>query len=409
MRSTPVPQERPLGHLAENVLHFARVLRTAGLPVGTDRALLALQALQAAGIRSRTDFQATLRACLIDRAEHRGLFDQAFHVFWRDPDLLGQVLRLLLPQIGAKAAPALSALAQNRRLAEALSVPTARSPTAPASERHEIDASFTWSDRERLRKTDFESMTTAEWAAARRMVAAIEPLFMRIATRRYAPATRGARFDLRRLLRDTARHGGDVAALPRRTRRTRPEPLVVINDISGSMSRYSRMFLHFAHAVANGRKAADRRLQAFVFGTRLTRITRQLKMRDPDEAIAGVVRVVDDWAGGTRIARCLKEFNHKWARRVLTGRPTVLLVTDGLEHAEIELLSEATERLAKSCRRLIWLNPLLRYDAFEPKARGIRAMLPHVDRFVPVHSIESLENLAHALSAAPRWEPTSWN
>ncbi len=394
--------EHAAGHLAKNVLHFARALRAAGLPVGTDRALLALQALQVTGIRSRADFQATLRACLIDRGEHRSLFDQAFHAFWRDPDLLGRVLRLLLPHISAKSAPALATSVENRRLSEALSVKTARPAATAFHERLELDASFTWSDREQLRKCDFDSMTTAEWCAARRMVAAIEPQFMRVATRRYIPSTRGARLDLHRLLRDTARLGGDTPTLPRRSRRTRPEPLVVLIDISGSMQRYSRMFLHFAHALANGLKAADRRLHVFVFGTRLTQITRQLRSRDPDEAIARVIRAVDDWAGGTRIAGCLKAFNHRWARRVLTGRPTALLVTDGLEHAEIELLSEETQRLALSCRRLIWLNPLLRYDGFEPKARGIRAMLSHVDRLVPVHNIESLENLARALSAAPR-------
>jgi hypothetical protein len=398
------------GQLAGNVLHFARVLRKAGVPVGTDRPLLALEALQVAGIGSRADLHATLQACLIDRVEHRTLFDQAFHVFWRNPDLLDQVLRLLLPSSGAPSAPAQPVATANKRLAEALFHDMARpqARTAPACADFAPDAHFSWSDRERLRKADFDSMTTAEWLAAQRMVAALEPWFARIVTRRNAPAARGTRVDLRRLLRDAARHGGDTAVLPRRTHRTRAEPLIVIVDISGSMARYSRMFLHFIHALANGSPAADLRVSAFVFGTRLTHVTRQLRARDPDEAIAHVVDRVQDWSGGTRIGQCLKEFNQRWARRLPLASATVLIVTDGLEHAELELLSAQTERLARCCRRLIWLNPLLRYEAFEPKARGIAAMLPHVDRFLPVHNIESLEQLARTLNASDASDPPSW-
>ncbi|HEU0201671.1 MAG TPA: VWA domain-containing protein [Burkholderiaceae bacterium] len=394
----PAPQSGDLpGHLADNVVHFARVLRAAGIPVGTDRVLLALQALQVAGIESREDFYATLFACLIDRAEHRVLFDQAFHIFWKDPDLLGQMLRLLLPTVDSKLGGT-PPPPDNRRLAEALFKGAAmQPPERPAEERIELDVQLSWSAREQLRKADFESMSTAEWAAAKQLVAALQTFFERLPTRRFAPAYRGARIDLHRLLRDAARHGGDIAELPRRAQRLRPEPLVVIVDISGSMSRYSRMFLHFVHALASGARAADHRVHAFVFGTRLTHITRQLRARDPDVALAAIVGAVEDWSGGTRIATCLKEFNVKWARRVLAGNPTVLLMTDGLEHAELDELAAQMERLSKSCRRLVWLNPLLRYQAFEPKARGIRAMLPYVHRFLPVHNIESLEQLAHVL------------
>jgi uncharacterized protein with von Willebrand factor type A (vWA) domain len=386
------------------------VLRSAGVPVGTDRVLLALQALRVAGIESRQDFYATLAACLIDRAEHRLLFDQAFQIFWKDPDLLGQTLRLLLPQ--AQETPGAPPPMENRRLGEALlNDKTLRPPEPPPSERIEIDAQLTWSEREQLRKTDFDTMTTAEWNAARRMLKELQPFFVRLITRRFKPSQRGTRIDLRRLLRDAARHGGDIAELPRRARRTRPEPLVVIVDISGSMSRYSRMFLHFLHALTGDENAADYRAHAFVFGTRLTAITRQLKARDPDVAIAGVVQAVDDWSGGTRIAHAVREFNLRWARRVLSGNPTVLLVTDGLEHGDTELLDAEMERLSKSCRRLVWLNPLLRYDAFEPKARGIRAMLPHVDAFLPVHNIDSLQQLARTLSGADmrQQEKPAWN
>ncbi len=390
------------GRLAENVVHFARVLRAAGMPLGTDRVLLALQALKVAGIESRADFRAVLAACLVDRAQHRLLFEQAFHVFWKDPDLLGQMLRLLLPQVSQKKGGAPPGPPENRRLGEALAPKLDRPPQPQQAERIEIDAQLSWTDREQLRKADFDTMSTAEWAAARRMLSAISPFFVELATRRQRSSSRGSRLDLRALLRAASRRGGDIAELPRRQRRTRTEPLVVIVDISGSMGRYSRMFLHFLHALAGSRDAADYRIHAFVFGTRLTHITRALRHRDPDQAIADVVRSVDDWSGGTRIAECLHEFNRDWARRVLWGSPTVLLVTDGLEHAAIEQLGREAERLAKSCRRLIWLNPLLRYEGFEPKARGVRALLAHVSSFLPVHNIDSLERLAQTLAGAGR-------
>ena len=395
-------RDRPSGRLADNVLHFTRVLRKAGLPVGTDRALLALEALRVAGIDSREDFRATLRACLIDRGEHRALFDQAFEIFWKDPDLLAQVMRLLLPSAPGKTAGA-ATVAANRRLAEALS-----GQTLPAPDHTELMATPSWSDREQLGKADFDTMTTEEWLAARRMVAALDPFLARIVTRRSVPDQRGTRIDFRQLLRNTARHGDHVAALPRRRRRTRSSPLVVIVDISGSMSRYSRMFLHFVHALTSGPRTAAHRVQAFVFSTQLTHITRQIAARDPDEAIARVVRAVNDWSGGTRLGESLRDFNRRWARRVLGSESTVLLVTDGLERSSIETLATEAERLAKSCRRLIWLNPLLRYEAFEPKARGIATMLPYVDQLLPVHNLESLEQLAEVLGAS-RQEFRRWN
>ncbi len=399
------------GRLAENVVHFARVLRAAGVPTGTDRVLLALQALKAAGIESRDDFRSVLAACLIDRAQHRLLFEQAFYIFWKDPDLLGQMLRLLLPQVSEKKGGASPPPPENRRLGEALAPRVERPAPPPAGERIEIDAQLSWTDREQLRKADFDTMSTAEWSAARRMLDTIAPFFAQLATRRQAPSARGSRLDLRAALRASGRRGGDIAELPRRRRRTRTEALVVLVDISGSMSRYSRMFLHFLHALAGSRDAADYRIHAFVFGTRLTNVTRQIRHRDPDQAVTDVVRAVDDWSGGTRIAACLHDFNRHWARRVLSGSPTVLLVTDGLEHAAIDELGREAERLAKSCRRLVWLNPLLRYDSFEPKARGVRALLAHVSSFLPVHNIESLDRLGATLAGAGRGrrETDPWN
>lgn len=388
--------EAPPGRLAENVLHFSRVLRSAGLPVGTDRVLMAYQGLRAAGISSRADLHAVLAACLVSRAEHRALFDQAFAIFWKDPDLLGKLMQMLLPQVRQRigAPPP----AENRRLGEALAAGASRAPEQVEPRAVEYDAALSWTDRERLSKADFDTMTVDEWAAAKRLLPRIAPLFAPRPTRRHRLAARGERLDLGAILRESARSGGDFARPTFRRRRTRPTPLVVLVDISGSMSRYSRMFLHFVHAITAGPHAANHRVDSFVFGTRLTRITRQLATRDPDVALAAVVDAVDDWSGGTRIAQALHEFNLRWARRVLSGAPTVLLVTDGLEHGDIEGLGREAERLSKSCRRLLWLNPLLRYAGFEPRAGGIRALSPHVDALLPVHNLESLDQLAASLS-----------
>lgn len=393
----PGPQlgEAP-SHLAANVMHFGRVLRRAGMPVGTDRLKLALEALQVAGLDARTDFKATLAACLVDRAEHRALFEQAFHIFWRDPELLGRVMAMLLPRAQAK--PGAPPPPENRRLAEAL-FPQAPPQSPPEPEqRIELDVQLSVSGRELLRQRDFETMSAEEWAEARRALARLRPLFETRPTRRFRPAPNG-RFDWRSTLRVQGRH--ELAPPQWRRPRTKIAPLVILADISGSMSRYSRMLLHLAHGLANPveRRHAPQ-VQAFVFGTRLTPITRLLHQRDADLAIAAVARRVQDWSGGTRISACLHAFNRDWGRRVLASDATVLLITDGLEAgegADIEQLAFEAHRLRLSCRRLLWLNPLLRFEGFEPKAAGIRALLPEVTRHLPAHNLASLEELATLL------------
>jgi len=384
------------GHLAENVMHFARVLRAAGMPVGTDRIQLALQALQVAGLESRADFHATLAACFIDRAGQRALFDQAFHIFWRDPDLLGRVMAMLLPRVQAKAAP--QPEPENRRLADALFPhPEPRGAERDAPQEVELDASLTWSERELLRKADFETMSADEWRQAQRALRELRLVSEPLRTRRSVRAPHPGRADWRATLQAMGRQGGELWSPRWKKPRTRPAPMVVLADISGSMSRYSRMLLHFAHTLSR----SGARVESFVFGTRLTRITHALRQRDPDVAVAHVMRGVQDWQGGTRITACLHEFNRQWARRVLPGNATLLLISDGLEHGDTAALAFEMERLHKSCRRLLWLNPLLRFDRFEPKAGGIRVMLPHVDRLLPAHNIESLEQLAHLLASPP--------
>ncbi len=402
-----LPAQHAPGHLAENVMHFARVLRAAGMPVGPDRVHTALAALQVAGLAHRRDFHAVLGACLIDRAEHRVLFDQAFQLFWRDPDLEGRMRALLAPQVNAKdgAQPP----ADSRRLGEALYPHQPKQPPeAPQQEQVELDAHLTFNDRELLRQADFDSMSADEWRAAQRLLAQLKLVFEPLPTRRNRRARRPGQPDWRSTMAQMARHGGQWGAVQWRAPRQQPAPLVVLADISGSMSRYSRMLLHFAHALGNTTGQHAPKVESFVFGTRLTRTTRLLKSRDPDLAVAQVVQAVADWSGGTRITTSLHAFNQRWARRVLDSKTTVLLITDGLEQGDTSALAFEMERLHKSCRRLIWLNPLLRYAQFAPRAGGIKAMLPHVDRFLPAHNLHSLADLVQVLAqrtVPPRRSP----
>lgn len=381
-----------MDHLAENLIHFGRVLRNAGLAVGTDRLLLAAQALEAGGLASRADFKATLATCLVDRPEHRPLFEQAFHVFWRDPDLLGRIMSLLLPQAQGRSEAAPQP--ENRRLAEAL---FPGQPEAPRTEQIDIEARLDAADRELLQHRDFDTMTAAEWAAARRALAVLQPRLAHALTRRHAIAHQG-RIAWRATLRAEAR--SDFALPTREHARRRARPLVLLADISGSMGRYSRVLLHLAQGLLNPGAVLRERpvVEAFVFGTRLTRITRPLKGRDPDAALAAVSAAVPDWAGGTHISASLHAFNRDWVRR-MPADATVLLVTDGLERADDpERLGLEADRLRLCCRELIWLNPLLRFDGFEPRAAGVKALLPQVSRHLPVHNLDSIDQLLQALA-----------
>jgi uncharacterized protein len=381
--------------LLANVMHFARILRATGLPIGPGRVLEAVRAVQAVGLASKADFYWTLHAALVNRHDQREMFDQAFRMFWRDPQMAERMMALLLPQ--AKPDTLQARPEVNRRLAEALQASAPPRPRPPDDTEERIDTAMTFSEREVLQAKDFEQMSTAEMAAAKRVLARLRLPIGEYRTRRFEAHAAGTHADLRATLRATARTGGDVITLRFRQPRLRPPPLVVLCDISGSMERYSRMFLHFLHAIANDRD----RVQTFLFGTRLTNITRQLRDKDVDRALAKVAAAVEDWSGGTRIGRCLADFNLHWARRVLAQNAVVLFISDGLDRDAGVGLAREFERLSKSCRRLIWLNPLLRYAGFEPKSLGMRAILPHVDDFRPAHNIDSLEDVARALGEAP--------
>jgi uncharacterized protein with von Willebrand factor type A (vWA) domain len=383
------------GRLADNVLHFVRALRACGIPVGPAKVLDALAAVESVGVANRTDFRAALSAVLVSRREHLALFDQAFELFWRNPRLLEKLLAHMLPRVDGKLAQA-SEPKVAARLAQAL-LPPRRADSESSSDELELDAAFTASEREVLRAKDFATMTAEELAASRRMLASLRLPLPEMTVRRTRAAPRGTRVDLRASLRRMTGAAGAAAPLAFRRRTKKPPPLVVLCDISGSMDRYARMLLHFLHAITNDRH----RVHVLLFGTRLTPITRHLQHRDVDVALDRVTKAVPDWSGGTRIGACLAEFNRRWSRRLLAQNAVVLLISDGLDADAGAGLAFEAERLSKSCRRLVWLNPLLRYEGFEARPAGIRALLPYVDDFRSAHNIASLEALAAALSAAP--------
>jgi uncharacterized protein with von Willebrand factor type A (vWA) domain len=380
------------GRFAENVMHFARLLRAAGLPIGPDRVIDALRALEAVGIERRDDFYWTLAAVFLDRREQFDIFDQAFHIFWRDPKLLERAMAIMVPDEFGREEREQNPVSS--RLSEAMQKGAPPDPRkAEEEEKVEVDATLTFSEREVLQHADFETMTSEEIAQAKALIAKMRLPILDIITRRFRPDPHGTRIDLRATLRASLRGGGQIIPLRRRTPRRHHPPLVVLCDISGSMNRYSRMFLHFLHAITNDRD----RVHTFVFGTRLTNVTRCLRHRDVDLAMSGVSDIVADWSGGTRIGASMREFNLKWGRRVLGQNAVLLLITDGLDSDTGYGLDEEMDRLHRSCRQLIWLNPLLRYEGFEARPAGIRAMLPHVDHFLPAHNLQSLVDLARVL------------
>ena len=387
--------------LTHNITHFARALRKAGLPIGPGRVIDAVRAVQAAGFTNKRDFYWTLHACFVNRPEHRVVFSQIFRLYWRDPRYMEHMMAMMLPAIRGvqEEKPAQSA---EKRAAQALldgQLPDLPEPEGPEDEtKIEVDASQTMSAEERLKTLDFEQMSAEEAAQARRMLARLKLPVKPIASRRAQASLRGRRIDWRRTMRGSMRKGGELHDVALKSPKPRWPNLVVLCDISGSMSQYSRMVLHFLHAVANEKGAGWARVHAFTFGTRLTNITRHLATRDVDQALKSAGAEAQDWEGGTRIGECLHSFNRDWSRRVMGQGAVVLLITDGLDRGDVTGLEKEVERLHLSSRRLIWLNPLLRWDGFAPKASGIKAMLPHVDAFRAGHSIATLEQLAEAIS-----------
>jgi len=380
------------GRLAENILYFARALRAAGIPVGPGAVLDALEAVSVARVGARDDFYWTLHAVFVKRHEHSILFDQAFRIFFRKRGYIEKLIAAMLPETMPNAAKPPPPGAQ--RVQEALFSGLQREEDKSEVE---IDARLTVSDREILQKKDFAQMTAAEIAAAKAAIARLALPLDLVRTRRLAPSRHGHLIDIRRTLRASMKAGGAVIDLKYLGARLKEPPIVALLDISGSMSQYTRLFLHFLHAVTDARK----RVTTFLFGTRLTNVTRAIRQRDPDEALAACSAHVVDWSGGTRIATSLHAFNKQWARRVLGQGAVVLLITDGLERDADDTLAFEMDRLHRSCRRLIWLNPLLRFDGFEARAKGVRTMLPHVDELRSIHNLASMTDLVRALSGQP--------
>ncbi len=387
--------------LAQNITHFARALRKAGLPIGTGRVVDAIRAVQAAGFTEKRDFYWTLHACFVNRPEHRTVFAQVFRLYWRDPRYLEHMMSMMLPAIRGVQEER-KADAAEKRAAEALLDGVERDlPETTEQEEGseiEIDATQTASSEERLRNLDFEQMSTSEIAQAKRMLSRLNLPVKPIESRRGQASHLGHRIDRARTLRSAMRQGGELRDIARLQPKPRWPNLVALCDISGSMSQYSRIILHFLHAVSNAKGAGWAKVHAFTFGTRLTNITRHLHQRDVDAALAAAGAEAQDWEGGTRIGECLHQFNRDWSRRVMGQGAVVLLITDGLERGDPAMLEKEIERLHLSSRRLIWLNPLLRWDGFAPKAQGVATMLPHVDSFRAGHSIASLEDLAAVIS-----------
>lgn len=388
------------GHkLARHVLTFGRVLRHAGLEVGTEQILDALRALDLIGLHSKEDLYSAFYSIFVTRYEHVELFDQAFHLFWRAPHRLPEIMKIIFSQLHwpqTSSDKSQTSLRVQQALAKEMNTEKPALRHRPKDEeREELDVVFTYSPLEVLRKKDFSSFTAEEILEAKKLLAEMRWPISPQSTRRRVPDDRGRLLDLRRSVRKALRHQGEMVMLSWNERGVRSRRIIVLCDISGSMERYVRMLLHFMHAITAGM----RQVETFVFGTRLTRITRYLRLRDIDEAIRSISTIVNDWSGGTKIGECLKEFNFNWARRVLRSGAVVMIISDGWDRGDIPLLKREIERLSKSCYRLIWLNPLLGYEDYEPLTQGMQTALPYIDHFLPIHNLESLDQLGKVLES----------
>ena len=376
-----------MSRLFDNLLIFGRVLRRAGIDVHRGRLLDLVQALGHVNLGTRDDVYHTCRALLVHRQEHIAIFDRAFAAFWREHHEREARRDPRRDESSARAVEIKGVLAPDEFKAPA---------GADESEGHTRTKGSlkTWSDLGALADKDFAAFTTDEIAEADAALSRLVWNPGERRTRRWVRG-RGSRIDLRRAIAESLRTGGDVVKLGRRARRVRPRALVLLCDVSGSMERYSRMLLHFAHAITR----RHHRVEAFLFSTELTRITRQLRAPRPGDALAAVSRSVPDWSGGTRIGGAVKEFHQRWSRRALNGGPVVLLVSDGWDCGDPSELADQIARLQRGCHRLVWLNPLIGTADYAPLTRGLRAALPFVDDFLPARTLTNLADLAGHLNA----------
>lgn len=385
------------GRLVANIVHFTQALRKAGVAVGTGQVETAIRAVASAGFSNRLDFYHMMRATLVRRATDLEVFHQVFSMFWRDPEFLESLMHSLSPQLEGSDRQEDPGAAR-RRAEDALGDRKERSPETPETEVIDF-AAFTWSAKEILKTKDFEQMTAAELSEAAAAIQALRLPVKPLRTRRSRSHPSGAQVDPSKTLRQAARRGGEIYGLSRKASQQRPPDLVVLCDISGSMAVYSRMVLRYLHAMAHSRVPIWGHVHAFTFGTRLTNISTAIRRPDPDLALGAIGNEAQDWEGGTKIGEALARFNRDWTRRVLGRGAVVLLITDGLERGDLELLEQEAARLHRTARQIIWLNPLLRYDGFTPIASGVSRLLSHVDSFHACHSLESLSALSSALGS----------
>jgi uncharacterized protein with von Willebrand factor type A (vWA) domain len=381
------------GHLLHNLILFGRLLRGLGLDVNPGRMIDLVHALNFIEVGRKVDFYHAVRSLLVHRREDIPLFDEAFEAFWRKPADGWTTLDLSL--MGER---------KRQRRPLFMTPPLRQPPASTSAEEGDqpqadqppiIQVTLTYSAREVLRHKDFATLTGEELDEIKQLIAALVWQLGERRTRRKQPG-HGLSLDLRRTLRQNMmRYGGEVIEWAYRESQVKPRPLVIIADISGSMERYTRLLLHFIFSLTAG---LDQPVESFVFSTHLTCITRQLHKRDVDQALHEVTRAVSDWSGGTRIGEALKAFNFDWGRRVLGHGAVALLISDGWDRGDVDLLRMEMARLQRSCYRLIWLNPLLGSPEYEPLTRGMQAALPYVDDFLPVHNLASLEDLARRLS-----------
>ena len=382
--------------LSDNVLYFARVLRSAGIPIGSGRILEAIEAINKIGLADKSIFYWALHSVFVHKNEHREIFDQTFKIFWKNPRLLEKMMQLALPKLNT-GTPETSYADINRRVQEAFNTDNISEDNyvdASTEDELEFDAVMTYSESELLQGMDFEQMSSDEINKAKKVIAQMNLSIPKVKSRRFKSSSLRRKIDLRQSLKGANKFCGEYIPLRYKSRKDKHPPIIAICDVSGSMSRYSRMLLHFMHVLTTLRND----VHTFLFGTRLTNVTRFLRFKDVDEALAATSSAVEDWSGGTRIGDCLKEFNFNWSRRVLGPGAIVLFITDGLDRGGGIGLSKQIKLIQKSSKRLIWLNPLLRYEEFAPKPTGVKAILPHVDEFRPIHSLESMDQLVNALS-----------
>ncbi len=381
---------------SDHVVAFGRVLRRLGFSVGPAQMMLALQAVSHVGVTRKEDVKYALKACFVSRKDEQELFEQAFKLFWKAPTKFPKVMQWLLQQTQI---PVKASAGGYHRIQEALrehkdrQKPKKRSEQTSESE-IELEQIVTYSPTEVLRQKDFAAFTNADIAAAKQYMTRFHWPIPPYASRRFLPASRGTKLDFRTTARKSSRTAGEPIQLANLAKKLKPRPVVLICDISGSMERYAQMLLYFMHLLT----ADKRNVESFVFGTRMTRITHLLKHQDVDAALHDVSKEVLDWAGGTKIGEAIKTFNYTWLRRVMKSNSVVLVISDGWDRGDSSLLAHEMQRLRRSCHRLIWLNPLMGYNDYEPLTQGMQAALPYVDHLLSVHNLVSLEQLTKVLA-----------